>query len=107
MMKTLISLNETSNAPMRHWWEVRGALRAALVLVTVVAFVMCLERDLRGAFRVTVLEPAMEMVGAVVAWNGWLPLGFAIGAGAPAAAAMRRARSGRPSREQGAIRATA
>lgn len=103
MMKTLISLNETSNTPQRPWWEVRGALRAALIVVTAIAIGMCLERNLRAAVRASVVEPFMAAAQPLLAWDGWVPLGFAIGAGAFAAAALRRTRAPRPVRERRAV----
>lgn len=100
MMKTLISLNETSNSRQRAWWEVRGALRVALLLVTAIAITMCLDPELRIAARVTLLEPGAAVLNMTRAWDGWLPLGFAVAAGMLIAAALRRTRA--PGQDRGA-----
>lgn len=107
MMNTLISLNDTSSSEPRAWWKVRGALRAALVLVTAIAIAMCLEPTLRTALRVTLLAPTLEIAQAVFAWEGWLPLGFATATGALAALALRRIRPARQSRSEGEMGAAA
>jgi len=107
MMNQLIRLNQTSSGRPRAWWQVRGALRVALLLVTAIAITMCLDPDLRAAAHVTLVEPVLALTRAAALWEGWRPLALALAAALLSGAAWQRSRVSRVRRENRSISATA